>query len=62
MTKRLVFPERAWFVFWIAASAAVALLIFLFSAQTAPESDQISRGLLRRLLLSGIQRNGCGLP
>ena len=50
MTKRTVFPERAWLIFWIAASAAVALLIFLFSSQTAPESDSISRGLLRRLL------------
>lgn len=50
MTKRLVPPERAWLVFWIAASLAVALLIYLFSAQTASESNVVSKGLLRWLL------------
>ena len=50
MTKRIVSPERAWLFFWIAASVAVALLIYHFSSQTAPESNEVSRGVLRWLL------------
>ncbi len=42
--------ERIWRCFWFFAAIAVAILIFCFSAQTASESNLISKGFLRQLL------------
>lgn len=50
MTNRVKRAESVWLVFWLVASVAVAVLIFRFSAQTAPESNLLSKGFLRQLL------------
>ena len=51
MTIQTNRSEQLWRVFWIAACIAVAALIYCFSAQTAPESNDVSKGFLRQLLL-----------
>jgi VanZ family protein len=50
MTVQRKWTDASWRALWIAASAAVAVLIFLFSAQTAPESNETSKGVLYWLL------------
>lgn len=50
MTKHCRLTDTAWRVFWIAASVAVAILIFHFSSQVASESNELSKGFLRKLL------------
>lgn len=50
MTKQLRSNASAWRIFWIVASIAVAILIFYFSSQIAAESNEVSKGFLRKLL------------
>ena len=50
MTVQRKWTDASWRALWIAASAAVAVLIFLFSAQTAPESNETSKSVLYWLL------------
>lgn len=50
MAKQLRTNESSWHVFWIVASIAVAILIFYFSSQVAAESNELSKGFLRKLL------------
>lgn len=50
MTVQRKWTDASWRALWIAASTAVAVLIFLFSAQTAPESNETSKGVLYWLL------------
>ena len=50
MTTRAKCFQSVWLFFWIIASVTVAAMIFRFSAQNAPESNEISKHFLRRLL------------
>ena len=51
MTTRAKRFQSVRLFFWIIASVAVAAMIFRFSAQNAPESNEISKDFLRRLLM-----------
>ena len=62
MIKQFRLTESAWRVFWIVASVAVAVLIFYFSSQIAAESNELSKGFLRKLLTLLLGRSPDTLP